>query len=218
MTDKKTRPATREEKITRPGVYEVPVTQESLERELATIATQVAAPKNKGGRPSTYDPDIARIMCEQLSEGIPLREICRQEGFPAWRTVYDWMRKDPDLSTAIAHARDVGYDAMAEECLIIADTPMLGEEVSESETPEGKDEDGNVIVKKTVTIKKVDMLGHRKLQIETRLKLLAKFNPKKYGDKVVHSGDDENPVVIENNMNVFGELLKNIKMQRQMEE
>jgi hypothetical protein len=201
MTDKKTRPATREEKITNPGIYEVPV-----------------PPKNKGGRPSTYDPDIARSMCEQLSEGIPLREICRQEGFPAWRTVYDWMRKDPDLSTAIAHARDVGYDAMAEECLIIADTPLLGEEVSESETPEGKDEDGNVIVKKTVTIKKVDMLGHRKLQIETRLKLLAKFNPKKYGDKVVHSGDDENPVVIENNMNVFGELLKNIKMQRQMEE
>ena len=201
MTDKKTRPATREEKITSPGIYEVP-----------------APPKNKGGRPSTYDPDIARSMCEQLSEGIPLREICRQEGFPAWRTVYDWMRKDPDLSTAIAYARDVGYDAMAEECLIIADTPLLGEEVSESETPEGKDEDGNVIVKKTVTIKKVDMLGHRKLQIETRLKLLAKFNPKKYGDKVVHSGDDENPVVIENNMNVFGELLKNIKMQRQMEE
>ena len=179
---------------------------------------EVTAPKNKGGRPSTYDPDIARSMCEQLSEGIPLREICRQEGFPAWRTVYDWMRKDPDLSTAIAHARDVGYDAMAEECLQIADTPLLGEEVSESETPEGTDEDGNVIVKRTVTIKKVDMLGHRKLQIETRLKLLAKFNPKKYGDKVVHSGDDENPVVIENNMNVFGELLKNIKMQRQMEE
>jgi hypothetical protein len=177
-----------------------------------------AAPKNKGGRPSTYNPDIARSMCEQLSEGIPLREICRQEGFPAWRTVYDWMRKDPDLSTAIAHARDVGYDAMAEECLQIADNPLLGEEVSESETPEGTDEDGNVIVRKTVTIKKVDMLGHRKLQIETRLKLLAKFNPKKYGDKVVHSGDDENPVVIENNMNVFGELLKNIKMQRQMEE
>jgi len=97
-----------------------------------------AAPKNKGGRPSTYDPDIARIMCEYLSEGVPLREICRKEGFPAWRTVYDWMRKDPDLTAAIAHARDVGYDAMAEECLTIADTPLLGEEVSESETPEGK--------------------------------------------------------------------------------
>ena len=171
---------------------------------------KLAAPKNKGGRVSTYDPDIARIMCEQLSEGVPLRQICREnEGFPAWRTVYDWMRKDPDLATAIAHARDVGYDAMAEDCLTIADTPLLGEEVSESEDDEGV---------KRVTIKKVDMLGHRKLQIETRLKLLAKFNPKRYGDKVVHAGDDVNPVVIENNHNVFGELLKNLKMQRQAEQ
>jgi len=165
-----------------------------------------SATKNKGGRPSTYDPDIAHQMCEQLSEGIPLREICRQDGFPAWRTVYDWMAKDPDLAAAIAHARDVGYDALAEECLKIADTPMLGEEVTESEDDEGV---------KRISVKKVDMLGHRKLQIETRLKLLAKFNPKKYGDRVTHAGDDENPVVVENNHNVFGELLKAIKLERQ---
>jgi hypothetical protein len=94
------------------------------------------------------------------------------------------MSRDPELSTAIAYASDVGYDAIAEDCLRIADTPMLGEEISESETPDGEDADGNPVTKKTVTIKKVDMLGHRKLQIETRLKLLAKFNPKKYGDRV----------------------------------
>lgn len=168
-----------------------------------------AATKNKGGGTSTYDPHIARLMCEQLSEGIPLRQICREnEGFPAWRTVYDWMGKDPDLAAAIARARDVGYDAMAEDCLVIADTPMLGEEVSESEDEEGV---------RRVTVKRIDMLGHRKLQIETRLKLLAKFNPKRYGDKVVHAGDDVNPIIIENSHNVFGELLKNLKMQRQSE-
>jgi len=30
-----------------------------------------------------------------------------------------------------------------------------------------------------------------------------------------HSGSDTNPVVIEHNVNVFGELLKSIKMSRQ---
>lgn len=163
-----------------------------------------AAQKNKPGRPSTYDPDIARRMCEQLSEGIPLREICRQEGFPMWRTVYLWMSKDPELNTAIAHARDIGWDAMFEDCLRIADTPAMGEIVTD---------DGE-----KVTVKREDMLGHRKLQIETRMKMLAKFNPKRYGDKVVHAGDDVNPVIIENNHNVFGELLKNLKMQRQSEQ
>jgi hypothetical protein len=32
------------------------------------------------------------------------------------------------------------------------------------------------------------------------------------------TGDDENPLVVENNHNVFGELLKAIKLQRQTEE
>jgi hypothetical protein len=167
-----------------------------------------AAPKNKGGKPSKYDPLIAQQMCELLSEGIPLRQICREnEGFPAWRTVYDWMKRDPDLTAAIAHARDMGYDAMAEECLDIADNAGNDwmERLDAEGIPVGWQVNG-------------ENIQRSKLRIETRLKLLAKFNPKKYGDKVVHSGDDENPVVIENNLNVFGELLKNIKMQRQMEE
>ena len=175
------------------------------EKKTKPAAEQDAAPKNKGGRPSKYDPLIAQEMCELLSEGIPLREICRSDPkFPAWRTVYDWMKRDADLSTAIAHARDVGYDNLAEQCLSIADTPQYG--LVETEDAEGKK-----------SFRKEDMLGHRKLQIETRLKLLAKFNPKKYGDRVTHAGDDENPVVLENNMNVFGELLKAIKLQRQTE-
>ena len=32
------------------------------------------------------------------------------------------------------------------------------------------------------------------------------------------TGDDDSPVVVENNVNVFGELLKNIKYHRQVEE
>lgn len=136
---------------------------------------QTTEEKNKGGRPTKYTPEVARIICEKLSEGIPLRQICREnEGFPAWRTVYDWMWRDAELSTAIARARDIGYDALAEECLYIADTPHIGtKRVYSSGAEEGED---------SMTVTEEDMLGHRKLQIETRLKLLAKFNPKKYGE------------------------------------
>lgn len=120
---------------------------------------------------STYDPDVARVICEHLSEGIPLRQICRENaGFPAWRTVYDWMGRDPELAASIARARDIGYDAIAEECLLIADTVQFGQK--QVMTDEGT----------ATTIE--DMLGHRKLQIETRLRLLAKFHPTKYGDKL----------------------------------
>jgi hypothetical protein len=128
----------------------------------------------KTGRPSKYTEAIALSICEQLSEGIPLREICRQEGMPAWRTVYDWMWRNEALSTAIARARDIGYDKMAEECLYIADNLHIGKK---KVFTSGADDDED-----SVTVTEEDMLGHRRLQIETRLKLLAKFNPKRYGD------------------------------------
>ena len=128
----------------------------------------------KTGRPSKYTEAIALSICEQLSEGIPLREICRQEGMPAWRTVYDWMWRNEALSTAIARARDIGYDKMAEECLYIADNLHMGKK---KVFTSGADDDED-----SVTVTEEDMLGHRKLQIETRLKLLAKFNPKRYGE------------------------------------
>lgn len=164
---------------------------------------KVATPPKKNGRPSNYSPEIARIICEQLSEGVPLRQICRENaGFPAWRTVYDWMGRDEELSASIARARDIGYDAIAEECLQIADTIELGQK--QVMTDEGA----------ATTIE--DMLGHRKLRIETRLKLLAKFHPTKYGDKLgLHGVAGAAPIVTEDaGANKFLEVIRNLEMSK----
>ena len=115
------------------------------------------AEKRKRGRPKKiglYSPAIARELCEKLSEGIPLREICRKPGMPAWQTVYDWMNRYPDLAAAIQNARDIGCDNLAEECLSIADNLRLG-------TVETVDKDGNL------TVKTEDMLGHYYLGLQT---------------------------------------------------
>ena len=124
----------------------------------------------KKGRPSSYTESIAAEICERLGDGEPLRQICRDEGMPHWNTVYDWMEKDEAFSIRIARAREAGHDAIAEEALQIANTPIVGQ--IKTTKPDG------------VEVKEEDMLGHRKLQIETRLKLLAKWNPKRYGDKI----------------------------------
>jgi hypothetical protein len=164
-------------------------------------------PKKKIGRPSKYSPEIAQKMCEMLSEGIPLREICRQDGFPEWRTVYDWMYRDDalgdegvGLSAAIARAREVGYEALAEECLLIADNPQWGQ--VQTMTDKGT----------STTVE--DMLGHRKLRIETRLKLLAKWNPKKYGDRVQLAGDADSPLKVEADLTIFDTILKGLEQSR----
>lgn len=181
---------------------------DGLAAQNAPETPQNEPPKKKIGRPSKYTPEIAQKMCEMLADGIPLREICRQEGFPAWQTVYDWMYRDDalgdagvGLSRAIARAREVGYDAMAEECLLIADSPRWGQK--------------QVMTDQGTATTVEDMLGHRKLQIETRLKLLAKWNPKKYGERMQVAGDAENPLKVEADVTIFDALIQNIEAKRQ---
>lgn len=118
-----------------------------------------------------------KVIIEGLSVGTPLTVICSADGMPADRTVREWAEGDAELSAAIAHARELGWDYLAAETLKIADTPVIGEIVTEK--PDG-----------TIERKKEDMLGHRKLQIETRLKLLAKWDPKRYGELIKHGNAD----------------------------
>ena len=110
------------------------------------------------------------------------------------------MGRDEELSASIARARDIGYDALAEECLLIADNPQFGQK--QVMTDQGT----------ATTIE--DMLGHRKLQIETRLKLLAKFHPSKYGDKIgVHGVEGAAPIKTENaSSDKFLEIIRNMEM------
>lgn len=101
-------------------------------------------------RRTRYTQKVADEICLRLSEGEPLRQICQDEHIPAWRTVYDWIDKDPAFSARFAHARGLGLAAIMESCLDIADN---------------SDED----VKRS------------KLRVWTRLQLLAKWDPSRYG-------------------------------------
>jgi len=128
--------------------------------------------------PKDFLPEIH----EWIESGKTLRAYCRQDGKPSYGLVYDWLEEDAKTqdkteSSRFARARDLGEQQLLQECLEIADTPQVGEIVTLK--PEGKE------------IKKADMIEHRKLRIETRLKLLAKWNPKKYGEKIDlnHSGE-----------------------------
>ena len=148
------------------------------------MATPEKKPR-KIGRPKGSGVDFAKRKRQQaeivewISNGKTLRDYCREPGSPSWGTVYAWMVDDDAFAERFAHARELGEDAIAQECLTIADTPMIGIEEETSDT--GK------------KIKKSDMLGHRKLRIETRMKLLAVWNPKKWGDKLGIGGADGLP-------------------------
>jgi hypothetical protein len=105
-----------------------------------------------------------------MTAGEPLASICRSDPkFPSVSAWGDWCNEDKSLGIAHQRARADGFDAIAAETLKIAETPMMGS--TEVTLHDGR-----------VEIRKGDMLGHRKLQIETRLKLLAKWDPRRYGE------------------------------------
>lgn len=124
-------------------------------------------------------------ICARLAEGEPLRQICRDVGMPSWYTVYQWLKDDPEFASRFARAREAGFDAIAEECLDIADdasrdTKLVGSGDSEREAAD------------------TEWISRSKLRVETRLKLLAKWDPKRYGDKLETTlkGDPSAPVAL----------------------
>jgi hypothetical protein len=138
---------------------------------MATVSGGVRGP-SRGGPPSSMTLEIVEAIARRLAVGEPLRQICRDEDMPAWRTVYQWMRADEDVRARIAQARSDGFDAIAEEAFAILDEP-----------PAKVD---------TMFGPRVDP-GHVqwvKNRVEGRLKLLAKWDPKRYGDRIAldHGG------------------------------
>jgi hypothetical protein len=170
----------------------------------ASSQQEIAPPKKKTGRPSKYTPEIAKEMCKMLADGIPLREICRRDGFPAWQTVYDWMYQDDargeagvGLSGAIARAREVGQDAIAEQIWI-----EVNQEPERILTEGGGKIDPGYV-------------QWQRVKAEIGLKLLAKWNPKRYGDKVQLGGDPGNPIQAQVDVSIFDTLVQTLEARRQ---
>ncbi|AXI03869.1 terminase small subunit-like protein [Aquirhabdus parva] len=134
------------------------------------------------GRPSDYSLEICEAICARLIEGESLRTICRRDDMPAISTVMNWLRQHQAFAELYARARELQADAMFEQLLDIADDGTNDYGVNEDGESNGKLDR--------------DHITRSRLRIDTRKWILARMNPKKYGDAVSmrHSGDAQNPV------------------------
>lgn len=122
----------------------------------------------KTGRPSKRSPEVIQRIIDGLSKGTPLTVICSPDDMPDDDTVRIWAQNDAELSKDIARARQTGFDAIADNL---------------RETARGAgDSTGD--------------FQRDKLIIETDLKLLAKWDPKRYGDRIAQeiTGADGGPL------------------------
>ena len=136
------------------------------------------------GRPSLYSDELADEICARLACGDDLEQALDAEGMPDESTVYRWLLKDGAFREKYERARALGLEAWTWRMKRIADTPHEGVETEVG--PDGK------LVKE----KHGDMLGHRRLQIDTMKWIMGKIAPKKYGEKVTQelTGADGGPI------------------------
>jgi hypothetical protein len=115
--------------------------------------------------PAAKRAEILAAVTASLEQGIPLTVAVRSIRAPR-STVYDWLKADPVVQEAIRQARDLGYDHIAHQCLAIADD--RSEDVV-------FDADGNPHPNGAAVLR-------AKVRIETRLKLLSKWDVNRYGE------------------------------------
>lgn len=120
-----------------------------------------------------YTDELAQQILDRIANGEVLTKICREEGMPSYSGVKKWKKLRPDFAEAYKEARDLGFDAIAESCLEIADD-------GRNDYMEG--ENGPVFNPENVQ--------RSKLRVHTRLQLLKSWDPKRYGDMIrqEHSG------------------------------
>lgn len=117
--------------------------------------------KRGRGRPSLYTPELVEEIIDRIVDGQPLAQICRLEHMPNPTTIWNWEQERPEFSQALARARVHGHDSIAADCLDIADK-SVGDTV---ETDKGLAMNG-------------EFIQRSKLRVDTRLKLLACWDPR----------------------------------------
>ena len=111
-----------------------------------------------------YTRELADTICRRMAEGESLRAICRDAGMPSEGAVRAWAREDRD-----------GFSARYRQA-----RDMLLEYWSDQivDLADQGDLDPR----------------DRQVRIDVRKWLMSKLAPKRYGDRLLHAGDPENPM------------------------
>jgi len=153
--------------------------------------------KKTVGRPTKYTADVGAEICARLASGEPITKITKDEHMPASATLYRWLASDSEFREMYEVSRRDGAHTFAASIVeIVDDEPLYV-----------FDDKGN---------KRVDpgSIAQKRLKMDGRKWIAAKYLPKVYGDRTVVQGDaDADAVNV--NINIFDEMIKNLELKRQ---
>ena len=122
--------------------------------------------------------NIFEYVCQEIEKGRALRNVLKDENMPSTSTFYQWLDNDEVKAKQYARATEVRADIIFDDILAIAD---------ENTNDTSINENGIEVVNN-------DVIQRSRLRIDARKSVLSKLNPKKFGDKTIHSGDEDNQI------------------------
>jgi len=153
---------------------------------------------NPVGAPSKYTEEIGIEICALLAAGMPVTKIVQLNHMPSQQTVYTWLRKHPEFLEMYEIARQDLAHTMANQIQEIIDEKPL----------QVVDDQGNI---------KYDSgsIADKRLRMDGRKWLAAKYLPRVYGERTVVAGDAENPVAHKVSFEAFDTLIETLEARRQ---
>jgi hypothetical protein len=149
------------------------------------MATPKKSKPRKAGQPSRYTDAVAAKICSRLAEGESLRKICKDTSMPAISTVMGWLSdgKHGEFLEQYACARELQADTLFDEALDIADdgTNDWMERLDKDGEAAGWQQNG-------------EHVQRSRLRVDTRKWAAGKLAPKKYGDRLQHTGEGGGPI------------------------
>ncbi len=139
-------------------------------------------PPRKVGRPTKHTPELEAALLEWLCSGQTLRSFCRQHDVSRTQ-VHEWRKLVPGFDDRYWTAKKLGYEELGDEMLDVSAATQEGSTTT-SKTVVIEGEDGEQVPAKEVTVKTEDMLGHRKLRIDTIEKWLKVWFPEQWKAKL----------------------------------
>jgi hypothetical protein len=126
-------------------------------------------PKNKGGRPTSYTPELAAEICQAVATSeYGLKRLCEMHPhWPAKITINLWRFKDLNgFSAQYNKAKQAQIDLLVEQCMDISDDISRDTVVNNQ---------GNEVCNS-------EYVNRSRLRVDTRKWIASKLVPRVYGD------------------------------------
>ncbi len=127
-----------------------------------------------------FTQDLADHICARIANGESLSAICDEDGMPTPGQIVYWRRQRPEFELQYEAARVMQAETLFDQLLLIAD--------------DGRNDYMEKIARDGETFISLDRehINRSKIRIETRLKMIERMNPAKYGERmeVDHKSSD----------------------------